>query len=112
MMFKKVVLPTIAISGMIFASFAMLLTEYGSERIEIRVDNREFVDGEVRDFLSPGMGAALNIALGIGSVVAIGSSKSASKKKKLEKQLLEMRKAISDKDAQIEELSFVNNGRR
>ena len=111
-MFKKVVLPTIAISGMIFAGFAMLLAEYGSERIEIRVDNQKFVDGEVRDFLSPGMGAGLNITLGLASVVAIGSGKSASKKKKLEKQLLEMKKAISDKDAQIEELSFVDVGRR
>ncbi|MCJ8280641.1 MAG: hypothetical protein MJK14_12265 [Rivularia sp. ALOHA_DT_140] len=42
-MFKKVVLPTIAISGMIFAGFAMLLAQYGSERIEIRVNSQDFI---------------------------------------------------------------------
>ncbi|MGB3755769.1 MAG: hypothetical protein WBA07_05265 [Rivularia sp. (in: cyanobacteria)] len=120
-MFKKVVLPTVAISAMIFVGFATFLAEYGSERIEIQVDNQNVFYGEVRDIVSPGMGVALGLTLGVASVAVIGYSKSASKEKLLEKQLLSIKKAISDKDAQIEELrnlenvnnvKFVNFGRR
>ncbi|MEA5595996.1 hypothetical protein [Rivularia sp. UHCC 0363] len=103
-MFKKVVLPTIAISAIVFASFAMFLAEYGSERIEIKVDNQDFIYGEIRDFISPQMGAALSLTLGLASIVAIGTRKSVAKRENLEKQLLSIKKAISDRDVQIEEL--------
>ena len=50
------------------------------------------------------MGAALSLALGLAGVAVIGYSESASRLEKLEKQLLSIEKAISDKDIQIEEL--------
>jgi hypothetical protein len=103
-MFKRAVLPTIAISGMIFASFAMFLSEYGSQRIEIDVDNQDFIYGEVRDFFSPAMGTALSITLGLAGITVVGYSKSLRRKELLEKQLLSVKKAISDKDAQIHKL--------
>ncbi len=120
-MFKKVVLPTVAISGMIFVGFAALLAEYGSERIEIQVDNQNVFYGSMRDIVSPQMGVALGLTLGVASVAVIGYSKSASQVELLEKQLSSIKKAISDKDAQIEELrkdqkinnmKFVDFGRR
>ncbi len=103
-MLKKVVLPIIAISGMIFASFAILLAQYGSERLEVEMDNQELFNGEVRDIFSPGMGAAFSLTVGIGSIVVIGYGKSLRRKDKLEKQLLFVKKAILDKDFQIEQL--------
>ncbi|MGB3641753.1 MAG: hypothetical protein WBA39_29880 [Rivularia sp. (in: cyanobacteria)] len=120
-MLKKIVLPTVAISGMIFAGFAIFLAQYGSERIEVEVDNQNFFYGEVRDIVSPRMGVALGLTLGVASIAVIGYSKSASQVELLEKQLLSIKKAISDKDAQIEELrndqkinnmQLVNFGRR
>ncbi len=120
-MFKKVVLPTVAISGMIFAGFATFLAQYGSERIQVRVDNQNLFYGEVKDIVSPQMGVALGLTLGVASVAVIGYSKSVSKVELLEKQLSSIKKAISDKDAQIEELrsdqkinnvEFVDFGRR
>ncbi len=120
MMFKKIVLPTVAISGIIFAGFATFLAQYGSERIEVRVDNQNVFYGEVKDIVSPQMGVVLGLTLGVASIAVIGYSKSASKVELLEKQLLSIKKAISNKDAQIEELrdenvnnvQFVNFGRR
>ncbi|MEM6401724.1 MAG: hypothetical protein AAF757_16070 [Cyanobacteria bacterium P01_D01_bin.116] len=103
-MFKKVVLPTIAVSAMIFAGFSTLLAQYGSERIEVRVNSQDIIYGEVRDFVSPGMGAVLSLTLGLASIAIIGYSESASKLEKLEKQLLSVQEAISDKDVRIEEL--------
>jgi len=103
-MFKKVVLPTIAISAMIFAGFGTVLAQYGSERIEVRVNSQDVIYGEVRDFISPGMGALLSLTLGLASIAVIGYSESASKLEKLEKQLLSIKKTVSDKDALIEEL--------
>lgn len=108
-MFKKVVLPTVAISGMIFAGFATFLAQYGSERIEVRVDNQNLFYGEVRDIVSPQIGVALGLTLGVASVAVIGYSKSATKVELLEKQLSSIKKAISDKDAQIEELRNLEN---
>ncbi len=121
MMFKKVVLPTVAISAIIFAGFAMFLAQYGSERIEVRVDNQHLLYGEVRDIVSPGIGVALGLTLGVAGVAVIGYSKSANQVELLEKQLLSIEKAISDKDAQIKKLrnfenvnnvKYVNFGRR
>ncbi|MBF2017408.1 MAG: hypothetical protein IGS23_19820 [Rivularia sp. T60_A2020_040] len=103
-MLKKMVLPTIAISSTILAIFLMILAEYGSERIEIKVDNQDFVYSEVKDLITPGVGAALSLTFGLVSIVAIEYRKSVAKQKKLEKQLLFIKKAISHRDAQIQEL--------
>lgn len=103
-MFRKVVLPTVAISGMIFVGFAMLLAQYSSERIEIQLENQSLFYGEVRDIVSPRMGVALGLMLGVGSVCVIGYSESAAKLKKLEKQLSSIQKTALDKDVRIEEL--------
>ncbi|MBV6623268.1 MAG: hypothetical protein KI793_10090 [Rivularia sp. (in: Bacteria)] len=103
-MFKKVVLPTLAISGAIFVGFAALLAEYGSERVEVRIDSQDLFHGEVKDLFSPGAGAALSLTLGVASIAVIGYCKSASREKELEKKLLSLRKAILDKDVQIEEI--------
>ncbi|AFY54044.1 hypothetical protein Riv7116_1483 [Rivularia sp. PCC 7116] len=103
-MFKKVVLPTLAISGTIFVGFAALLAQYGSERVEVRVDSQDLFYGEVRDLLSPGVGAALSLTLGVASIAVIGYSKSASREQELEKQLLSLRKAVLDKEVQIEDI--------
>ncbi|MDY6897444.1 MAG: hypothetical protein SWZ49_05105 [Cyanobacteriota bacterium] len=103
-MFKKVVLPAVAISGMIFVGSAMLLAQYGSERIEVKLENQSLFYGEVRDIVSPGMGVALGLMLGVGSISVIGYIESAAKLNKLEKQLSFTQKTVSDKDARIEEL--------
>ncbi|MGF1673633.1 MAG: hypothetical protein ACFCUV_08105 [Rivularia sp. (in: cyanobacteria)] len=103
-MLKKMVLPTIAISSMIFAMFLIILAEYGSKRIEIKVDNQDFVYSEVRDLITPGVGAALSLTSGLVSIVVIGYRKSLAKQKNLEKKLLSIKKAISYRDAQIDKL--------
>ena len=103
-MLRKFILPSIAISGVIFASFFVILAQYGSETIEIRVDERDFLNGKIRDIFSPGMGGALSLTLGLASVATIGYIKSVRRQDKLEKQLLFVKRAILDKDAQIQEL--------
>ncbi|BAY84938.1 hypothetical protein NIES267_44360 [Calothrix parasitica NIES-267] len=103
-MFKKVVLPTVAISGIIFIGFAVLLGQYSSERIEIQLENQSFFFGEVRDIVSPGMGVAFALMLGVGGISVIGYSESTAKLKKLEKQLSSIQKTVLDKDVRIAEL--------
>lgn len=103
-MYKKVVLPTIAISSMIFASSATLLAEYGSQQIEIKVDNQDFFYGEIRELFSPQMGVAFSLILLTASIAVIGYVKSVRRKNKLDKRLLSLKAAISDKEAQIQEL--------
>ena len=103
-MFKKLVSPTLAISGMILVSFAALLAQHGSKRLEVRIDSHDLFYGEVRDLLSPGVGAALSLALGVASITVIAYGKSASREEELEKKLLSLKKAVLDKDVQIEEI--------
>ena len=103
-MFKKVVLPTVAISGIIFVGYAMLLGQYSSERIEIQLDNQSFFYGEVRDIVSPGMGVAFALMLGVGGISVIGYSESTAKLKKLEKQLSSIQETVLDRDVRIAEL--------
>ncbi|MEO1375258.1 MAG: hypothetical protein AAFW70_13245 [Cyanobacteria bacterium J06635_10] len=108
-MFKKVVLPTIAISSMLFASSATLLAQYGSQKIEIRVDNQDFFYGEIRELLSPQMGVVFSLILVAASLIVIGYVKSVHRKNQLDKQLLSLKAAISDKEAQIQELRQCEN---
>ena len=103
-MFKKVVLPTVAISGIIFVGFAMLLGQYSSERIEIQLDNQSFFYGEVRDIVSPGMGVAFALMLGVGGISVIGYSESTAKLKKLEKQLSSIQGTLLVIDVLIKDL--------
>ncbi|MEO1433012.1 MAG: hypothetical protein AAFS12_19955 [Cyanobacteria bacterium J06632_19] len=103
-MFKKLVSPTLAISGMILVGFATLLAQHGGKRLEVRIDSHDLFYGEVRDLLSPGVGAALSLTLGVASLAVIGYGKSASREEELEKRLLYLRKAVLDKDVQIEEI--------
>ncbi|MEM9927007.1 MAG: hypothetical protein AAF915_25240 [Cyanobacteria bacterium P01_D01_bin.50] len=103
-MFKKVVLPTIAISSMLFASSATLLAQYGSQEIEIKVDNQDFFYGQIRELFSPGMGVLFSLTLVAVSIVVIGYFKSVRRKNQLDKQLSSLKAAILEKESQIQEL--------
>ncbi|MGD1914294.1 MAG: hypothetical protein ACFB2X_26700 [Rivularia sp. (in: cyanobacteria)] len=108
-MFKKVALPIIAISSMLFVSSATFLAQYGSQQIEIKVDNQNFFYGEIRELFSPGMGVVFSLTLVAVSIAVIGYFNSVRRQKQLDKQLLSLKAAISDKEAQIQELRQCEN---
>jgi hypothetical protein len=105
-MLKKILLPTVVISGTIFASFMLLLALQGSKPAKIQVDGQEIFYGEIKDIVSPGVGAAFSLGLGLSGVVLWGWQKSLRQSSELEKQLSNLQKVISEKDSQIHSLKL------
>ena len=105
-MLKKVLLSNIVISSLIFSCFLLLIAMQGSKPVQILVENREVFYGELRDIVSPSVGAAFCLGLGLASAVVVGWQQSVRQSSKLEKQLFNLQKLISEKESEIEALKL------
>ena len=105
-MFKKILLPTVVISGTLFASFMLLLALQGSKPVKIQTESQEIFYGELKDIVSPGVGAAFSLGLGLAGAVVWGLQKSLDQSSNLEKQLTNLQKEIAEKESQIQALKL------
>lgn len=105
-MFKKILLPTVVISGTLFASFMLLVALQGSKPMKIQTESQEIFYGELKDIVSPGVGAVFSLGLGLAGAVLWGLQKSLDQSSKLEKQLSNLQKEIAEKDSQIQALKL------
>lgn len=105
-MVKKILMPTVVISSTLFASFLLLIAVQGSKPVKIQVEGEEVFYGELKDFVSPGIGAAFSLGLGLAGAVVLGLQNSVHQSSALEKQLSHLQKLISEKDSQIEALKL------
>jgi hypothetical protein len=105
-MFKKILLPTVVISGTLFASFMLLLGLQGSKPVKIQTESQEIFYGELKDIVSPGVGAAFSLGLGLAGAVLWGLQKSLDQSSNLEKQLSNLQKEIAEKESQIQALKL------
>lgn len=105
-MLKKILLPTVVISGTLFASFMLLLALQGSKPVKIQTENEEIFYGEIKDIVSPGVGAAFSFVLGLSGAVVWGWQNSLHQSSKLQNQLSNLQKQISEKDSQIQALKL------
>ncbi|BAY44870.1 hypothetical protein SAMD00079811_24720 [Scytonema sp. HK-05] len=105
-MFKKILLPTVVISGTLFASFMLLLALQGSKPVKIQTESQEIFYGELKDIVSPGVGAVFSLGLGLAGALVWGLRHSLDQSSKLEKQLSNLQKVIAEKDSQIEALKL------
>ena len=103
-MLKKILLPTVVISGTLFASFMLLLALQGSKPVKVQLDEQELFYGELKDFVSPGVGAAFSFGLGLAGAVLWTWQQSLRQSSELEKQLSNLQNQISEKDSQIHTL--------
>lgn len=103
-MLKKILLPTVVISGTLIAGFSALLFTQGSKPIQIQLENRQVFDGQFKDIFSPQMGALLTIGVTVTTASMLAWYQSARESSKLERRLSQLQTEISYKDAQIEEL--------
>jgi uncharacterized coiled-coil protein SlyX len=105
-MLKKILLPTVVISGTLFVSFMLLLALQGSKPVKIQTESQEIFYGELKDIVSPGVGAAFSLGLGLAGAVVWGLQKSLRESSNLEKQLSNLEKQIAEKDSQIQALKL------
>jgi hypothetical protein len=103
-MLKKILLPTVVISGTLVASFGALLFTQGSKPVQIQLENRQVFDGQFKDIFTPQLGALLTIGITATTALVLAWRQSAKESSKLSKRLTRLQTEISYKDAQINEL--------
>ncbi|AKG21968.1 hypothetical protein [Calothrix sp. 336/3] len=103
-MLKKILLPTVVISGAVFIILATLLALQGAKRVEVQVENQQVFYGDLKDIITPPVGALLSLGVGLTSAVLVAWKQSAQKSSELENQASHLRQLISEKEAMIEEL--------
>jgi hypothetical protein len=103
-MLKKLLLPTVVISGTLLAGFGVLLATQGSKPIEIQFDNRQFFYGELRHVVSPPIGALISIGVGLATTSLIGWQQAKKRTQALQTQVSQLQSQILDRDSQIQEL--------
>ncbi|MBF2066768.1 MAG: hypothetical protein IGS39_20470 [Calothrix sp. C42_A2020_038] len=103
-MLKKIFLPTVVISGTLLAGFGALLITQGSKPVQIQLENRQVFDGQLRDILTPQIGALLTLGVTVATASVLAWHQSAKESSKLEKRVSQLQTEILYKDAQISEL--------
>jgi hypothetical protein len=107
-MLKKLLLPTVIISGTLLVSFGLILGTQGSKPIEIQFDNQQVFYGELRDIISPPVGALISIGVGLTTVSLLGWQQTRKKTQALQMQVSQLQKQILDRDSQIQELKIAS----
>ena len=103
-MSKKILLPTVIIGGTLFACFSLFLGTQGSKALEIEVENQQVFEGKLKDVISPSIGALFSIGLGASTAAVLGWGQSLRKNSKMEQQISNLQKLISQKELEIEDL--------
>jgi hypothetical protein len=105
-MLKKVVVPTLVISGAVFAAFLMLLATKGSEPVEIQVDNQQVFYGDLKDIVTPGVGAVFSLGVGVTGALVIAWGQSKRKTTELENRLSNLQSRITQQNSEIQALKL------
>ncbi len=105
-MFKKILLPSLVISGAIFASYTIFLAGNGSKSVDIKLGEDRVIYAPLRDVLSPAVGALFTLGLGVTTALVLGWEQSVRESSKLEKQVSNLRQMILEKESQIEEFKI------
>lgn len=108
-MFRKVVLPTLVISGSFLTAFGVIIASQGSKSIEVRSDNEQVLNARVRDVFSPTMGVLLSAGIGLAAWTAIGCGYSLKKSNDLESQVTKLQNLIAEREKQIQALKLEPN---
>ncbi len=103
-MSKKILLSTLVMGSTLFAVFSLFLATQGSKGLEIEVENQQIFEGQLKDAIPPSVGALFSLGLGISTASVLGWGKSLSQNSKMEQQILNLQKLVSQKELEIEDL--------
>lgn len=105
-MLKKILVPTLVISGTIFTIFGVFVATQRERLVEIRIGEQQVYYGELRDLVSPQIGAGIALSLGLTSALVMGWVDSIRKTSQLEQRLASLQKQIAEKEAEINEFKL------
>jgi hypothetical protein len=105
-MLKRIILPTVVISGTVLACFTALLVLQGSKPVEIQMDNRQVFYGELKDVFTPPVAGFTSIAIAVTTAMVLGCQQSMKKASDLQQRIFALQQQISDKESEIETLKL------
>jgi hypothetical protein len=105
-MLKKILIPTVVISGTVLACFTALLVSQGSKPVEIQMDNRQVFYGRFKDVFTPPVAGFTTIAVAVTTAMVIGCQQSMKKSSDLQRKVSALQQQILDKESEIETLKL------
>lgn len=110
--FGRFVLPSLFASGAVFTALSLPLVVYGSERVDFPITDSVGVSGVLKDLAAPYLGLSGLISLAVGgaglTLAGVGHSKKQSDA--LEKQYLESKMALQNREAEIQAILMSDKG--
>ena len=104
--FGKFVLPSLFVSGAVFAVLAAPLAIYGSEKVDVQVSESLGITGAtVQDFTAPylGLSGLASLALGSATAAMIGVGASRKQAKAAEQQHLDAQTNFQNRERQLQD---------
>jgi hypothetical protein len=105
-MLKKILIPTVVISGTVLACFTALLVSQGSKPVEIQMDNRQVFYGRFKDVFTPPVAGLTSIAVAVTTAMVIGCQQSMKRSSDLQRKVSTLQQQILDKESEIETLKL------
>ncbi|MEM7555708.1 MAG: hypothetical protein AAF378_16725 [Cyanobacteria bacterium P01_A01_bin.84] len=103
---KKVLLPTLAIGSVVFATCSLILFTQGNKTLQVRLDKQDILNSRIKDTVSPFVGVIFSLGVGLGSAAVVGWGQSLRKTSELHKSILNLQDLISEKESQIQEMKM------
>lgn len=101
---KNIVLPAVLLAGAVFSSLTLPLAQFGSEPVEIQMNQEPLFDGKLKDVAAPyvGLAALLSLGSGVASIAISGWRLSARKSEQIQGELSNLQQQLQEKDARLE----------
>ena len=104
--FGKVVLPSLFVSGAVFAVLAAPLAIYGTEKVDVQISKSiGITDATVQDFTVPylGLSGLASLALGTATATMIGVGASKKQAQLVEQQYLDAQANFQNRERQLQD---------
>lgn len=101
---KNIVLPAALLAGAVFSSLTLPLAQFGSEPVEIQMNQEPLFDGKLKDVAAPyvGLAALLSLGTGVASIAISGWRLSSRKSEQIQGELSSLQQQLQEKDARLE----------
>ena len=104
--FGKVVLPSLFVSGAVFAVLAAPLAIYGTEKVDVQISKSiGITDATVQDFMVPylGLSGLASLTLGTATATMIGVGASKKQAQLVEQQYLDAQANFQNRERQLQD---------
>jgi len=108
---KKLVLPATLLAGTVFSLLTVPLAVFGSEPIDIHLNQEPIFSGKVKDFAAPYVGGVgiLSVGMGVAGIAIAGWKQSSRKSGQVETKCSTLQQKLAEKELQLETVMLSGN---